>query len=79
MDASSIRADAYSDAFGPPPGTIEVTVDHALLEHGVIRASAGTAHRGGNIMFNVDTLSATDSFILTNGVEEGTDQVERLR
>ena len=71
MDASSIRADAYSDAFGPPPGAIEVTVDQALLEHSVIRASAGTAHHGGNIMFNVDTLSATNSFILANGVSRG--------
>jgi hypothetical protein len=48
-----------------------VTVDHALLEHSVIRASAGTAHHGGTIMFDVDTLSATDSFILTNGVSRG--------
>ena len=43
MNASSVLANAYSDAFGPPPGSIEVTVDHALLEHSVIRASAGTA------------------------------------
>jgi filamentous hemagglutinin family protein len=71
MNASSILANAYSDAFGPPPGTIEVTVDHAVLEHSIIRASAGTAHHGGNIMFNVDTLSATDSFILSNGVSRG--------
>ena len=71
MNASSVLANAYSDAFGPPPGSIEVTVDHALLEHSVIRASAGTAHHGGTIMFNVETLSATDSFILTNGVSRG--------
>jgi filamentous hemagglutinin family protein len=71
MNASSVLANAYSDAFGPPPGTIEVTVDRALLEHSVIRASAGTAHHGGTIMFDVDTLSATDSFILTNGVSRG--------
>jgi filamentous hemagglutinin family protein len=71
MDASSIRADAHSNAFGPLPGTIEVTADHALLEHSVIRASAGTEHHGGNIMLNVDTLSSTASFILTNGVSRG--------
>ncbi|HEY3475891.1 MAG TPA: filamentous hemagglutinin N-terminal domain-containing protein, partial [Anaerolineales bacterium] len=51
MDASSIRADAHSNTFGPPPGTIEVTADHALLGHSVIRAFAGTEHQGGNIMF----------------------------
>ncbi len=71
MDASSIRADAYSDAFGPPPGTIEVTAYHALLEQSVIRASSGTTHNGGKVMFDVDTLSATDSFILTSGVSRG--------
>jgi filamentous hemagglutinin family protein len=69
MNASTLRAVPAANSSFQTPGNIEVTAQHVTLSnHSTIDTSsrADFASAAGNITFNVNTFSATDSSIAAN-------------
>ena len=67
IDHSTVNAGAVDNH----PGTVEVTAEHVVLNQSAVVANAGGHSEGGNVVFTVDSLSATGSTISADALVRG--------